>query len=257
VVGDSDYTPQPVAPATGTEAASLAATAAGPAVMAADECTIENALVMKRTRGTVGYTVVIESHAARDAIGGVDYTSVAGSSLTMGLSYDVGTSWSVNGLIYVGNAFGFTTGFTKGPNWSYQWRVPVGYGFYTIYSCKMISGVKRLVYKYNSMQAEKVAIPSGGYAGLYGADVSSYDNYYGWRDAPYKFTLYRGTSFALHDNHTKSTSAAVSAYGFSVTSTTNRSTTRQQRITAGNQSISHLVYGYEPAGQGMKVFYSY
>ncbi|WP_433020009.1 hypothetical protein [Kribbella sp. CA-294648] len=257
VVGGSDYTAQPVAPATEKEQAALAAAAVGPTVMAADECTIERAIVTKRTRGTVGYTVVLESHAARDVIGGVDYTSVAGSSLSQGISYNVGANWSVNGSVYVGNSFGFTTGFTKGPNWSYQWKVPVAYGFYTMYTCTMIDGVKRLVYRYNAMHAEKVAIPNGGYAGLYGADVSSYDNYYGWRESPYKFGLARGASFSLHDNHTKSTSDSVTAYGFSVTSTTNRSTTRQQRITAGNQSISHTVYGYEPAGQGMKVFYSY
>jgi hypothetical protein len=169
----------------------------------------------------------------------------------------IGKHWSVSGSLYVGNDFGFTTGFTKGPNWSHEWKVPVAYGFYTIYQCKMISGVKRLVYKYNSMRAEKVVLPNGGYAGVYGANLSSYDTYYGWREAPYKFGLVRGGGFTLYQNHTKSMSKGATAYGFSVTSTTTRSNSRQQRISAGNQSISHQIFGYETPGQGMKVFYSY
>ena len=62
-------------------------------------------------------------------------------------------------------------------------KMPVSYGFYAINKCTTISGVKKLVYRYNSMHAEKVAIPKGGYAGVYGKDVSSYDGYYGYRDA--------------------------------------------------------------------------
>jgi hypothetical protein len=69
--------------------------------------------------------------------------------------------------------------------------------FYTIYMCTMISGVRRLEYRYNSMHAEKVAIPSGGYAGVYGKDVSSYDGYYGYRDAPYKFRIARGSRYVV------------------------------------------------------------
>jgi hypothetical protein len=47
------------------------------------------------------------------------------------------------------------------------------------------------------MHAEKVAIPSGGYAGVYGKDVSSYDGYYGYRDTPYKFRIARGSSYVV------------------------------------------------------------
>jgi hypothetical protein len=83
------------------------------------------------------------------------------------------------------------------------------------------------------MHAEKVAIPSGGYAGVYGKDVSSYDGYYGYRDAPYKFRIARGSSYVVGLNVTKTTSAGVSAWGFSITWTTTKSVTRTQRITAG------------------------
>ncbi|WP_433160557.1 hypothetical protein [Kribbella sp. CA-247076] len=253
-IGNSDYTSQPVwSPSADETSAALADLEDAPG----DECLIENNLYMYRTKGTVGYTTVLESHAARDAIGGVDYSYTAGSTLTKGLSYNGGTNWSVGGSVFVGNNFGFSTGFTKGPNWSKEWKVPVAYGFYTIYQCTMISGVKKLVYKYNSMMAEKVAVPSGGYAGVYGADVSSYDTYYGWREAPYKAGLVKGGYFVLSSEHTKGTSGSVTAFGFSVTSTTLRTGSRRQRITAGNQSISHTIFGYEPIGAGMKVFYSY
>jgi hypothetical protein len=157
--------------------------------------------------------------------------------------------------VYVGNQTSFSSGFTRGPNFSYQWKMPVSYGFYTIYMCTMISGVKKLVYRYNSMQAEKVAIPSGGYAGVYGKDVSSYDGYYGYRDAPYKFRI--GSDFVIDQNVTKTTSGGASAWGFSITSTTTKSVTRTQRATAGLATTSHWLFGYEQPGGAMKVFYSY
>lgn len=175
----------------------------------------------------------------------------------MGISYDVGKNWSVNGSYYVGNSFGISTGFTKGPNWSYQWRVAVSYGYYTIYDCKMISGVKRLVYKYNATRAESVVVPNGAYVGIYGADVSSYDGYYGYRDAPFKWKILPGTYFNINKNNSNSQSGAISAFGFSVTATTSKSTSRQQRYTAGNQSVSHWLFGYERPSSGMRVFYSY
>jgi hypothetical protein len=140
------------------DAKSVAPSASG------DECLIENNLYAVRTRGTWGYTTVMESHAGQDSWGGVDYSQTAGTSTTTGISYNSGANWSVYGSWYVGNDFGISTGFTKGPNWSYQWRVPMAYGFYTGYSCQLISGVKRLVYRYNSTRTEGVVQPNGAYA---------------------------------------------------------------------------------------------
>jgi hypothetical protein len=255
-VADSDYTNQSVAPAQSGDVEQFAATAVTPDATG-DECTIENALVTQRTKGTWGYTTMLESHAYQDAWGGVDYSHTAGSSTTMGISYNSGAGWSVNGSYFIGNDFGISTGFTKGPYWSYEWRVPVQYGYYTIYDCKIISGVKRLVYKYNVMRAESVIVPNGAYAGVYGADVSSYDGYYGWVDAPYNWRVTPGTTFSSNVNSSNSHTGAISAFGFSVTSTTAKSTARQQRYTAGNQSIGHYLFAYEEVRPGMKVFYSY
>jgi hypothetical protein len=252
-IGDSDYTSQPVV--AGSPAERSAAVLASPA--AGDQCTIESALVTRRTSGTTQYTVAIESHAAQDLVGGVTYSQTAGTSLTKGLSYDAGKNWSVNGSLYVGNQMGFSSGFDRGPNFAREWRVPVSYGYYTIYECKMIKGVKTLVYRYNATYAEKVAIPSGGYAGAFGQDVSSYDGYYGYRSAPYKFKLQAGTFFQIDQNVTKTTSSSAAAWGFSVTATTTKSTTRTQRAKAGMQGISHWLFGYEKYGRNMKVFYSY
>jgi hypothetical protein len=253
-VGDSDYTAQPVFAGSPAEQSGALA----PITPAAkDQCTIENALVTRRTSGTTQYTVALESHAAQDAKGSVTYSRTAGTSLTKGLSYDVGKHWSVNGSIYVGNQTGFSSGFTRGPNFSYQWKVPVSYGYYTIYQCKMIKGVKTLVYRYNATYAEKVAIPNGGYTGQFGKNVSSYDGYYGYRDAPYKTTVRRGTFFQIDENTSKTTSGGASAWGFSVTSTTSKATVRAQRIDAGTAQVNHYIFGYEPVGSGMKVFYSY
>jgi hypothetical protein len=255
-IGASDYTSQPIIPASADESEQSAAAAVTPDATG-DECTIENALVTKRTQGTWGYTTMLESHAYQDSWGGVDYSHTAGSSTTMGISYNSGAGWSVNGTYYLGNDFGISTGFTKGPYWSYQWRVPVQYGYYTIYDCKIISGVKRLVYKYNVMRAESVVVPNGAYAGIYGSDVSSYDGYYGWSEAPYNWRVTPGTTFAASVNSSNSQSGAITAFGFSVTTTTAKSTSRQQRYTAGNQSVAHYLFAYEEVRPGMKVFYSY
>ena len=145
----------------------------------------------------------------------------------------------------------------QGPYFSYQWKMPVSYGFYTIYMCTMINGVRKLVYRYNSVQAEKVAIPKGGFAGVYGKDMSSYDGYYGYRDAPYKFRIAPGSDYTIDQNVTKTTSAGASAWGFSVASTTTKSVTHTQRISAGLLTTSHWLFGYEKPGRTMKVFYSY
>jgi hypothetical protein len=253
-IGEVDYTSLPVSPAVPAER-SAALPDASPA--GKDQCTIESALVTKRTSGTTQYTVALESHAAQDAKGSVTYNQTAGTSLTKGLSYDAGKHWSVNGSLYVGNQTGFSSGFTRGPNLAYEWKVPVAYGYYTIYECKMIKGVKTLVYRYNATHAEKVAIPSGGYSGQYGKDVRSYDGYYGYRDAPYKFTVPRDSFFQVDQNVAKTNSAGAAAWGFSVTSTTTKATTRAQRIEAGTTHINHYVFGYEKIGPNMKVFYSY
>jgi hypothetical protein len=47
--------------------------------------------------------------------------------LLEGLSYNGGKNWSVNGSIYVGNQTSFLSGFNRGPNFSYQWKMPVSY----------------------------------------------------------------------------------------------------------------------------------
>jgi hypothetical protein len=253
-VGESDYTNVPVSAGS---AAERAVALGGVSAAAKDQCTIERALVTKRTSGTTQYTVALESHAAQDAKGSVTYSQTAGTSLTKGLSYDAGKHWSVNGSLYVGNQTGFSSGFTRGPNLAYEWKVPVSYGYYTIYECKMIKGVKTLVYRYNATHAEKVAIPSGGYSGQYGRDVRSYDGYYGYRDAPYKFTVPRDSFFQVDQNVAKTVSGGASAWGFSVTSTTTKSNTRIQRLEAGKASVNHYVFGYEKIGRNMKVFYSY
>ncbi|WP_134123365.1 hypothetical protein [Kribbella kalugense] len=255
-IGDSDYTNQAITPATSADDAKLA-TIAGPAATG-DECPLENVLVTDRNKGTWGYTTMLESHARQDSWGGVDYSHTAGSSMTMGLSYSGGASWTVHGTHYVGNDFGISTGFTKGPNWSYQWQVAVSYGYYTVYDCKRDSqGINRKIYKYNYTTAEGVVVPQDAYAGKYGADVSSYDGYYGWTDAPYKWKVQAGTYFNASTNASNSHSAAISVFGFSVTSTTSKSSARQQRYTAGNQSVSHNLFAYEAPAPGMKVFYSY
>lgn len=255
-IGGSDYTKQAVSPATPADGAKLATIAAPTAV--GDECPKENVLFIVRNSGTWGYTTALESHAQQDAWGGVDYSNTAGTSTTMGLSYNLGENWSAHGTYFVGNDFGISTGFTKGPYWSYQWQVAMSYGYYTVYDCKPDSnGIYRKIYKYNYTQAGGVVVPQGSYAGRYGANVSSYDGYYGWRDAPYKWKAQAGTYFNANTNSSNSYSAAVTVFGFSVTATTAKSSSRQQRYTAGNQSVGHYLFAYESPRPGMKVFYSY
>jgi hypothetical protein len=254
-IGDADYTNQPVEAATPEVQAELNAKSASPA--AADQCYIVDTLVTRRMSGSTQYTVAIESHADADVTGTVGYNTTAGSSMSMGISYTHASSWSVNGNVYIGNSTGFSSGFSRGPHVSLQWKVPVLYGYYEIDQCKMISGVKTLVYRYNATHAEKVAIPNGGATGAYGANVSSYDGYYGYRDAPYKSYVAAHSRFEVVKNNTKTNSASAGAWGFSVTTTTSKSTTRSQSITAGASTARHYIFGYEPIGNNMKVFYSY
>jgi hypothetical protein len=131
--------------------------------MPGDECYIENALVTKRVQAQTQYTRMIEGHAAQDAYASVSYSSTAGSSLTVGISRDLGKHWAANGSVYIGNSMGFSSGYsTKGPNFAYEWRMPVRYGNYRVYQCKMINGVKKLSYRYSAVRAEKVTPASGG-----------------------------------------------------------------------------------------------
>lgn len=257
IVGSADYTHQSVNPPIGRSSIVPGSTTDRPR-MPGDQCYIENALVTKRLQAQTQYTRMLEGHAAQDAYASVSYSSTAGSSLSTGISHDLGKHWAADGSMYIGNSMGFSSGYSsKGPNFAYEWRMPVRYGYYKVYQCKMINGVKKLAYRYSAVRAEKVTPTSGGAVGLYGKNVSSDDGYYGYRDAPFKGSVYRGTDFSITRDKSLSYSAGASAYGFSVTATTSKSATRMQAIHAGDRSLRHYIFGYSAVGPRMKVFYSY
>ncbi|WP_328990620.1 hypothetical protein OG394_30585 [Kribbella sp. NBC_01245] len=104
---------------------------------------------------------------------------------------------------------------------------------------------------------EGARIPNGGKNGELGADVSSDDGWYGYRDAPYKFEVVRTTNYEAYRERALTYSGAVSVYGFSVAATTIKAVSRSQRIDAGSQNLRHMVFGHSPISGAMKVFYSY
>lgn len=175
----------------------------------------------------------------------------------MGVSYDLGKNWGGSGSVNLSHSMGWSSGYSRGPYFAFQWRVPVRYGFYNVYKCTMINGVKKLVYRYSATHAERVAVPNGGTTGSYGSNVASYDGYYGYKDAPYKARVVGGTFFDITHDKAVSYTGGANAFGFSVTSTTTKSGSRKQGITAGRKPLGHYIFGYHPIDDYMKVFYSY
>lgn len=221
-----------------------------------DGCYYSSQSVKILVSTNIAYTKVLEGHSGQDSKATVSYTSTAGSAVSQGISYNQGRTWKVGGNTYVGNSFNMSSGYVGAR--SYEWKVPILYKKYEYWHCGLVGGhYKKTRYQETEVDASKVQIPNGGYTGEYGANVSASDGYYGWKDAPYRAHLDNGTWVTVDSSKFKKYTAAVSVFGFEVSSETNLSSTRLQRLDAGNAGIDHWAFAWEPFDGTMKVFYAY
>ena len=151
---------------------------------------------------------------------------------------------------------GVTTGWDQRLAVSKEWRVPIEFREYNYWACKLVNGsYQPATYQGTSVSAYAYKIPSGGAVGMYGSDVSAYDGYYGYRDAPYKASVPAYGYFDITSSRFKAYSTAASAFGFTASAETSLSATRLQAIRAGGTYV--YVFGYHPGAEGMRVFYAY
>jgi hypothetical protein len=225
---------------------------------AGDECYVELTITLKNTRNDYEMATVLEGHAYQDAKASVKYSATAGTEFSAGLSTDHGSSWSVSGSAYAGNSMSWSSGYSsKGPYYAKQWKVPGKFSYADAYKCTMVNGVKKLVYRNSMTQVVAMAPENGGATGAYGIDVSANDGYYGYKDAKYKYTVPRGSDFDTTAGDTKKFTGSAKVFNFSFSATTLKSSTRYQKITTGDEKISHYIFAGESIDNSMKVFFSY
>ncbi|KAB1929630.1 hypothetical protein F8271_28695 [Micromonospora sp. ALFpr18c] len=203
------------------------------------------------------YTTVGEHHAYWDVTGKATYGVTANSDLTVGLSYNSGSSWGASGTAHVGNNWGYTANSgARGPYYSRELDVPMQYKRYRIYYCN--SNTRQWKYAYDTIKPIKVYVPNGWYASRAGANLISMDGYYKWAAAPYRYKITRNMGYSQTSGKTRGFGAAASLFGFGVTATTSRSTSRQQDYDAGSKTgPAHDIFMQQCMTCGPKGFYSY
>lgn len=209
-------------------------------------------LIDKQTK----YSAVMEGHRSRDSFSSVDYDQTAGTTFSQGISLSR-SGFSVSGSTYVGNSIGFSTGYSR-RSYSRQWKVPIEYRKYEYWVCGLVNGnYQKVRFQSSLIQAYRYKVPKGGYVGVTGADVSGLDNWYGYKDAPYRAKLKRNTTFSLTQGKASKYSVSVSLWGYNFSSETSLSSSRKQSIAAGGKKQAHYIFGWKPIGPKMKVFYAY
>lgn len=212
----------------------------------------------KSSTQTGGYVVVGEAHAYLDSWASFSYETTAGTGMSVGVSYNMGASFSASGTSYLGNSFGFGSGYSRrGPHFAYQWKAPMLITRDQIWE-KCTGGDQ---YVKDVVEATTVSTWAGGQTGAFGANVSSLDGPKGFGAAPAanRSIVVGGSYFAERDGRSQSYANAVTAWGFGMTATTDYSTSREQRIDAGTQAIQHDIWGLKgaPGSSSDLVFYSY
>jgi hypothetical protein len=207
---------------------------------------------------TGGYVVVGEAHAYYDAWASFDYESTAGTSMSVGVSYNMGASFSASGSSYIGNSFGFGSGYDhQGPYFARQWKAPMLIQRYQVWE-RCTGGDQ---YVKDVIQTTAVSTWPGGSTGMVGADVSAKDGptAYSKAAAANRTVVARNTYFFQLAGQTESYANAVTAWGFGLTATTDYSSIRRQRIDAGAAAVEHDIWGLDgpPGSPSARVFYSY
>lgn len=206
------------------------------------------------------YSSVIEGHSGDNSYATVKYGTTSGTTFSAGISYDFGSTWTVSGTGYVGNSTGTTLGYSgKGPHYARELDIPIKYQEYDYWACGLRNGVyQKVTYQGTGISAKGYAVPNGGALSKLGADVSSMDDYYHWKGAPYRYKMAPGTTFDITTSKFKKYTTSASASGFTFTAETSLSSSRSQSIKAGSSKIvTHYIFGYQNVAEGMKIFYAY
>ncbi|MDX2650269.1 hypothetical protein PV341_43310 [Streptomyces sp. PA03-1a] len=204
---------------------------------------------------TVAYTTVGEAHAYWDAKANFDYDQKLSSTVDVATSHN--DTWKITGTVSVGGSTGISTGYSnKGPYFAKQWRVPIEYKkIKKTYYC---SGVARSSYR--QIVAGKYKVPAGGSTGKYGQDVRSKDGPTAFQASPRQYygKVPGGSYFQLSSGKSTKWTKAVAAFGISLSAATSYDREHKQRITAGNKTGSHIIWGKNgPLSSKPGVFYSY
>jgi hypothetical protein len=215
-------------------------------------CTSYETILKKQ----IQYTTVGEAHAYWDAKASFDYTNTLSSQIGIASSVN-GKNWSITGSASETKSTGHSTGYAgKGPNFARQWRVPINYAYVRT---KVTCLHSPTTYGYE-IRPLGYKIPSGGYVGEYGKNVSSSDGYYNYRSsaANRRGTVQRGTYFSLSSGRSVTYTVGATVFGIGISSQTMYNGTHTQRIEAGNQVGEHDIWGAKGTLYGKPgTFYSF
>lgn len=249
------------APGTGTGGVRAGEPAIGPlAAGDLDGCYYSGQGTKKLVGSYTIYSRVLEGHSSNNSYASAKYGTTAGTAFSSGISYDHGSTWSISGESYEGDSLGGTLGYSKkGPYYARELLAPFKWKIYDYWVCGLVNGHYQAV-KYQATAAQEVSFgpASGDPLWKAGDDVSGADDYYHWKDAPYRYTLPPNSFWDITTSKYKKYTVSGSVKGFKFSAETSLSTTRTQGITAGSSKvITHWIFGYQPIGEGMKVFYAY
>ncbi len=204
----------------------------------------------------IAYTTVGEAHAYWDATASFDYTSTMSSKVGVAISAN-GTGWSLSGSVSETGSAGHSTGFSgRGPYFGYQWRVPIEYAYVRNKDSCLHGGTS---YDYEIVP-RGYKVPAGGYTGVYGSNVSSWDgiNHYDASNSKWRAIVADGSYFGISSGTSLTYTAGVNIFGLNLTSDTMYNNTHTQKITAGDADGQHDIWGAKgPIYGNPGTFYSW
>ncbi|MCT9113899.1 hypothetical protein ACFWD7_49670 [Streptomyces mirabilis] len=201
------------------------------------------------------YTVVGEAHAGWDAKSTFEYESSMSSSIDTAIKTT--NSWSIGASKELSQSTGVSVGWSNKAKYSHQYTVPI---LYTKWKKQhWCSGTVRSTWY--KIEASKYHIPAGGAVGKVGKDVSSKDGSENFKKSPSANRAYLqggGSTLSLSHGSSVKFGGAVSAFGISLGAKTGYDSNHRQRITSGNQTGKHWVWGKNGSISSGKagVFYS-
>ncbi|MFH9887440.1 hypothetical protein ACH4OQ_02450 [Streptomyces luteogriseus] len=203
----------------------------------------------------IKYTVVGESHAGWDAKATFEYESSMNTSVETAIKSN--GNWTLGGSKEVSHSVGISVGYTnKGPHYAKQYKVPIEYvKIKNQYICS--GSVRSTWYK---IEPKRYKAPGGGALGKVGKDVSGRDGSANFNRSKkaYRNYLEPGGNAQLSRGKSVKFGGAVSFYGVSMGAKTGYDSNHKQKITAGNKSGKHWVWGKNGSVSSGKagVFYS-
>ncbi|WP_130330195.1 hypothetical protein [Streptomyces sp. BK022] len=203
----------------------------------------------------IRYTVVGEAHAGWDSKAGFEYESSMSTSVETAVKST--GNWSIGASKELSQSVNISVGYAnKGSHYAKQYKIPIEYvKTKSQYMCG--GNVRSTWYK---IEPKRYKAPSGGALGKLGKDVSGKDGSANFNKSPKANRNYVGSgqTFSLAKGKSVKFAAAVSVYGVSLGGKTGYDTNHRQRITAGNKSGKHWIWGKNGSVSSGKagVFYS-